>query len=77
MPGMRRPRRTLGVNPSAQLKADNQALVGALRQVAIENRQLRLHVAGQPEILHILPSRPRPPARQEAPERAYQRSNGP
>ncbi|MDT0467518.1 hypothetical protein [Streptomyces gibsoniae] len=47
-----------------QLKADNQALVGALHQVVMENRRLRLQVAERPDNLHVLPSQPRPPARQ-------------
>lgn len=44
-----------------RLKADDEALVGALRQVVMENRQLRQQVAEQPSNLRVLPTQPRPP----------------
>jgi hypothetical protein len=43
-----------------QLRSDNQALVGALHQAVMENRQLRQQLAEQPGILRLLPSQPRP-----------------
>ncbi|MFF2408975.1 hypothetical protein [Streptomyces sp. NPDC058092] len=43
-----------------QLKADNEALVGALHQVVMENRQLRLQLAERPSNVHVLPTQPRP-----------------
>lgn len=43
-----------------RLKADNEALVGALHQVVMENRQLRQQVAEQPSNLRVLPTQPRP-----------------
>ncbi|MFG2832350.1 hypothetical protein ACGFWI_33635 [Streptomyces sp. NPDC048434] len=45
-----------------RLKADNEALVGALHQVVMENRQLRLQLTEQPSNVRVLPSQPRPPA---------------
>ncbi|MDX2728030.1 MULTISPECIES: hypothetical protein [unclassified Streptomyces] len=45
-----------------QLTADNEALVGALHQVVMENRQLRLQLAERPSNVHVLPTQPRPPA---------------
>ncbi|MFD8725641.1 hypothetical protein ACFV2H_48820 [Streptomyces sp. NPDC059629] len=45
-----------------QLKADNEALVGALHQVVMENRQLRQQLAEQQPNLRILPTQPRPPS---------------
>ncbi|CAM5385504.1 hypothetical protein [Streptomyces viridochromogenes] len=45
-----------------RLKADNEALVGALHQVVMENRQLRLQLTEQPSNLRVLPTQPRPPA---------------
>ncbi|WP_331773318.1 hypothetical protein OG948_59040 (plasmid) [Embleya sp. NBC_00888] len=46
-----------------QLKADNEALVGALHQVVMENRQLRLQLAERPSNGHVLPTQPRPSVR--------------
>ncbi|MFF0406273.1 hypothetical protein [[Kitasatospora] papulosa] len=46
-----------------QLKADNEALVGALHQVVMENRQLRRQMAEQPSNVHVLPTQPQPSAR--------------
>ncbi|AOT58813.1 hypothetical protein [Streptomyces rubrolavendulae] len=46
-----------------RLKTDNEALVGALHQVVMENRQLRLQLAERPDNLRVLPSQPRPTAR--------------
>ena len=46
-----------------RLKADNEALVGALHQVVMENRQLRLQLTDQPSNVHILPTQPRAPVR--------------
>lgn len=46
-----------------QLKADNEALVRALHQVVMENRQLRLQMTERPSNVHVLPTQPRPPAR--------------
>ncbi|WP_331760982.1 hypothetical protein [Streptomyces anulatus] len=46
-----------------RLKADNEALVGALHQVVMENRQLRLQLAERPDNLRVLPTQPRPTAR--------------
>ncbi|MEV8548632.1 hypothetical protein AB0L04_02120 [Streptomyces glaucescens] len=45
-----------------RLKADNEALVGALHQVVMENRQLRLQLTEQPGNLRVLPTQPRPSA---------------
>ncbi|MBW1603538.1 hypothetical protein JJV70_15780 [Streptomyces sp. JJ66] len=45
-----------------RLKADNEALVGALHQVVMENRQLRLQLTEQPGSLRVLPTQPRPSA---------------
>ncbi|MES9587550.1 hypothetical protein ABWK57_01415 [Streptomyces sp. NPDC094045] len=45
-----------------RLKADNEALVGALHQVVMENRQLRLQVTEQPGNLRVLPTQPWPSA---------------
>jgi uncharacterized protein (DUF3084 family) len=42
------------------LQADNDALVGALHQVVMENRQLRLQQTRQPSNVHALPTQPRP-----------------
>ncbi|MDX2939791.1 hypothetical protein [Streptomyces ipomoeae] len=44
-----------------RLKADNEALVGALHQVVMENRQLRLQLIEQPSNVRVLPTQPRPP----------------
>ncbi|MGW0580890.1 hypothetical protein ACWD25_34215 [Streptomyces sp. NPDC002920] len=44
-----------------QLRSDNQALVGALHQTVMENRQLRQQLAEQPRNLRVLPTQPRPP----------------
>ncbi|MGW5450164.1 hypothetical protein [Streptomyces asiaticus] len=46
-----------------QLKTDNAALVAALHQITMENRQLRLQLAERPTNIHVLPTQPRPPAR--------------
>ncbi|MFD9787815.1 hypothetical protein ACFWYX_28225 [[Kitasatospora] papulosa] len=46
-----------------RLKADNEALVGALHQVVMENRQLRLQLAERPDNLRVLPTQPQPTAR--------------
>ncbi|MFI8985395.1 hypothetical protein ACIG63_10015 [Streptomyces antimycoticus] len=46
-----------------RLKTDNEALVGALHQVVMENRQLRLQLTQQPNNVHVLPTQPQPPAR--------------
>ncbi|MFJ9146583.1 hypothetical protein ACIRP7_00580 [Streptomyces sp. NPDC102270] len=43
-----------------QLRSDNQALVGALHQSVMENRQLRQQLAEQPRNLRVLPNQPRP-----------------
>ncbi|MEU3344223.1 hypothetical protein ABZ723_04305 [Streptomyces sp. NPDC006700] len=43
-----------------QLRSDNQALVGALHQAVMENRQLRQQLAQQPGIVRLLPTQPRP-----------------
>ncbi|WP_371787133.1 hypothetical protein OH749_22855 [Streptomyces albidoflavus] len=45
------------------LKADNEALVGALHQAVMENRQLRLQLTEQPSNIRVLPTQPRPPVR--------------
>ena len=50
-----------------RLKADNEALVGALHQVVMENRQLRLRLTEQPSNVHVLPTQPRPLFREEPP----------
>ncbi|MFF7893883.1 hypothetical protein ACFZDI_18685 [Streptomyces sp. NPDC007907] len=44
-----------------RLKTDNEALVGALHQVVMENRQLRLQLTEPPSNLRVLPTQPRPP----------------
>ncbi|MFD7551710.1 hypothetical protein [Streptomyces sp. NPDC059816] len=46
-----------------QLKTDNAALVAALHQITMENRQLRLQLTERPTNIHVLPTQPRPPAR--------------
>ncbi|MCL7427009.1 hypothetical protein ACIF80_26780 [Streptomyces sp. NPDC085927] len=46
-----------------RLRTDNEALVGALHQVVMENRQLRLQLTQQPNNVHVLPTQPQPPAR--------------
>ncbi|MFF4560660.1 hypothetical protein [Streptomyces sp. NPDC001435] len=46
-----------------RLKADNEALVGALHQIVMENRQLRLQLTEQPSNLRVLPTQPRPSER--------------
>ncbi|MFJ5074954.1 hypothetical protein ACIP8Z_10175 [Streptomyces sp. NPDC088553] len=46
-----------------RLKADNEALVGALHQVVMENRQLRLQLAERPDNLRVVPTQPGPTAR--------------
>ncbi|MGW2937917.1 hypothetical protein ACWDA7_40320 [Streptomyces sp. NPDC001156] len=52
--------RTQALKEIEQLRADNEALVGALHQVVMENRQLRLQVAEQRSNVHVLPTQPRP-----------------
>ncbi|WP_030814954.1 hypothetical protein [Streptomyces sp. NRRL F-2799] len=42
-----------------RLRTDNEALVGALHQVVMENRQLRLQLTDQPSNLRVLPTQPR------------------
>ncbi|MGA4846571.1 hypothetical protein ACOBQB_09980 [Streptomyces sp. G5(2025)] len=55
--------RTEALKEIGRLKADNEALVGALHQVVMENRQLRLQLTQQPINVHVLPTQPQPPAK--------------
>ncbi|MFJ2008336.1 hypothetical protein [Streptomyces chartreusis] len=54
--------RARAVKEIEQLKADNEALVGALHQAVMENRRLRLQLTERPSNVHVLPTQPRPPA---------------
>ncbi|MGY3676577.1 hypothetical protein [Streptomyces sp. TE33382] len=46
-----------------QIKADNEALVGALHLVVMENRQLRAQLAATDPVVRLLPTQPRPQRR--------------
>ncbi|MEU6591772.1 site-specific integrase [Streptomyces sp. NPDC046881] len=56
--------------PQARAK---EALVGALHQVLMGSRRLRLQAAERPDNPHVLPSQSRPPARRETQERTHRR----
>ncbi|MEU5239712.1 hypothetical protein ACH4UR_25375 [Streptomyces lydicus] len=43
-----------------QLRTDVEALVGALHQTQMENRQLRKQLADRPSNIRVLPTRPQP-----------------
>ncbi|PJJ05241.1 hypothetical protein BX264_5697 [Streptomyces sp. 2333.5] len=43
-----------------QLRADVEALVGALHQAQMENRQLRKQLTDRPSDIRILPTQPQP-----------------
>ncbi|MEV6425739.1 hypothetical protein [Streptomyces sp. NPDC051662] len=55
--------RAEALKEAERLKADNEAPVGALHQVVMENRQLRLQLTEQAGNVHVLPTQPRSPAR--------------
>ncbi|MFF1715562.1 hypothetical protein [Streptomyces sp. NPDC058268] len=46
-----------------QLRADREALLRAVNQLTMENRQLRKQLTNPDPVVHILPTQPQPPAR--------------
>lgn len=47
----------------AELRADREALIRAVNQLTIENRQLRKQLTDPDPVVHVLPTQPRPPGR--------------
>ncbi|MFD5720921.1 hypothetical protein [Streptomyces sp. NPDC127036] len=46
----------------AELRADREALVRALNQLTMENRQLRQELTAASPVVRLLPTQPQPPA---------------
>ncbi|MDT7847360.1 hypothetical protein [Streptomyces justiciae] len=45
-----------------ELRADREALVRAVHQLTLENRQLRRELAAPTSVVRVLPTQPQPPA---------------